>query len=151
MFPERGRGRTTEQREQWQIQRLLRALLHSGALCGPVHLEKGGSPDFVLTTCGRSRGIEATEAVNPDYVRATMHPNARDEDSLVDPSLIQSEEQSIVRSRRLLMRLVELNSPGMAGRETASKGNPRRPYQTWSTGRASSCEHATTASTTTAC
>ena len=55
----------------------------------PVQLEKGESPDFVLATCGRSVGVEATEAINPDYVRATMYPNARDEDSLVDPVPVQ--------------------------------------------------------------
>ena len=32
-------------------------------------------------------GIEATEVINRDYVAATMHPNVRNQDSVVDPSL----------------------------------------------------------------
>ena len=32
-------------------------------------------------------GLETTEAINRDYVRAQMHPAAREEGSLVDPSL----------------------------------------------------------------
>ncbi len=85
--PARGQGRTTDHCEQWQIQHLLQALLEAGQLHPPVALRKGESPDFLLETSTRCIGIENTEAINPDYARATVHPNAREGGSVVDPSL----------------------------------------------------------------
>ena len=85
--PPRDQGRTTDDCEQWQIQRLLQALFLADRLQLPVQLSKGESPDFLLSAGAHDMGIETTEAVNPDYVRATMHPKARIPGSLVDPSL----------------------------------------------------------------
>lgn len=85
--PPRGPGRTTDDCEQWQIHRLLSALLQAGELHLPVTLTKRERPDFVLKTARVTVGIEATEAINPDYVQAIMHPNARQPSSVVDPSL----------------------------------------------------------------
>ena len=85
--PPRDQGRTTEDCEQWQIERLLQALLQAGELPLPVSLTKRERPDFLLTAGTHSVGIEPTEAINRDYVAATMHPNARQSGSLVDPSL----------------------------------------------------------------
>ena len=88
--PQRGQGRTSKDCEQWQIQRLLRALFQARELHPPVRLIKRESPDFLLTTATHCVGIETTEAINPDYVRATMHRNGRVQDSVVDPSLYPS-------------------------------------------------------------
>lgn len=85
--PPRGEGRTTADCEQWQIHRLLQALFVTGKLQPPVALRKGESPDFLLNHATELVGIETTEAINPDYVRATMHPNARNRGSVIDPSL----------------------------------------------------------------
>ena len=85
--PERDAGRTSAHCEQWQIQRLLQTLLRAGELHPPVRLMKRESPDFLLSTATHSEGIEATEAINRDYVAAVMHPNARRQNSVVDPSL----------------------------------------------------------------
>ena len=62
-------------------------MLAKGELHPPVRLCKGESPDFLLKNATQLVGIEATEAINPDYVRATRHPNARNRDSVIDPSL----------------------------------------------------------------
>ena len=85
--PPRDQGRTTGDCEQWQIERLLQALLQADELPLPVSLTKRERPDFLLTAGTHSVGIEATEAINRDYAAATMHPNARQPGSLVDPSL----------------------------------------------------------------
>jgi len=86
--PPRGPERTKASREQWQIHHLLRALAAVGdELHLPLHLWRRESPDFVLRTRTRRIGIENTETVNRDFVRATMHPNARQDGSVVDPSL----------------------------------------------------------------
>lgn len=85
--PPRDKGRTTDHCEQWQIQRLLEALFRVGQLHAPVSLIKRERPDFLLKTATLTEGIEATEAINRDRVAATMHPNARQPGSIVDPSL----------------------------------------------------------------
>ena len=85
--PPRDQGRTTDDCEQWQIQRLLQALFQADQLQLPVQLSKGESPDFLLSAGADRMGIETTEAINPDYVRAAMHPKARIPGSVVDPSL----------------------------------------------------------------
>ena len=85
--PPRGQGRTTDHCEQWQIQRLLETLFRAGELDAPVTLMKRESPDFLLKTQKLAVGIEATQAINDDYVRALMHPNAQRQGSVVDPSL----------------------------------------------------------------
>ena len=87
--PLRGRGRTSDDCEQWQIQRLLQTLFRAGELQPPVSLTKRQSPDFLLTTTTHAVGIEATEAINPDYVAATMHPHASNPKSVVDPSMFK--------------------------------------------------------------
>ena len=48
--------------------------------------------------------LETTEAINRDYVRAQMHPAAREEGSLVDPSTVQVGHRGDVQSRRFAKR-----------------------------------------------
>ena len=86
--PLRGQGRTSDDCEQWQVQRLLQTLFRTGELQSPVSLTKRESPDFLLTTT-HAMGIEATEAINPDYIAATMHPHASNPKSVVDPSMFK--------------------------------------------------------------
>ena len=100
--PPRDQGRTPKDCEQWQIQRLLEAFFLAGELHPPMRLMKRERPDFLLTTATHDMGIEATEAINPDFAKATTHPNARSPDSVVDPSLYKwgtepRERQQIAR------------------------------------------------------
>ena len=74
-------------REQWQIERLLRALYCKCQLVVPVQLRKREKPDFLLEAGNLRIGIETTEAINPDYVRAQVHPAAQKDGAVVDPSL----------------------------------------------------------------
>ena len=77
----------TSEREQWQIERLLRALYCKRQLVVPVQLRKREKPDFLLEATNLRIGIETTEAINPDYVRAQVHPAAQNDGAVVDPSL----------------------------------------------------------------
>ena len=85
--PPRDQGRTSDHCEQWQILHLMQALRCAGELRPPVRLSKRESPDFLLQTDAGAIGIETTEAVNPDYVRAQMHPASQAHGSVIDPSL----------------------------------------------------------------
>ena len=117
--PPRDQGRTTDDCEQWQIQRLLQALFLADQLQLPVQLSKGESPDFLLSAGAHDMGIETTEAVNPDYVRATMHLKARIPRSLVDPSLYKWGAEGRPR-QKLPRRPAGLDRPEMVGLGTAS-------------------------------
>ena len=114
--PPRGPERTTAACEQWQIHHLLRALQAAGhELQLPLQLWKRESPDFCLQTGTRNIGIENTEAINSDYVRATMHPNARQDGSVIDPSWYKWGTEG--RSRRQIAREAaskRLSGPGWA-------------------------------------
>ena len=85
--PPRAQGPATDAREQWQMHQLLRALLAARQLITPVRLYKREAPDFVLQNRNIRIGVEITEAINPDYVQAQMHPAAQRDDAVVDPSL----------------------------------------------------------------
>ena len=85
--PPRAQDPATEAREQWQMHHLLRALLAVRQLSLPVRLYKREAPDFVLQIGNKRIGVEATEAINPDYVQAQVHPIAQGDDTVVDPSL----------------------------------------------------------------
>ena len=52
-----------------------------------MRIHRGESPDFVLETASLRIGIEATEAINPDYVRAQMDDAAKEDGTVIDPSL----------------------------------------------------------------
>ena len=85
--PPRAQDPTTDDCEQWQMQHLLRALCCASQLPLPVRLYKREAPDFVLETGNLRIGVETTEAINSDYVRAQMHPAAQEDGVVVDPSL----------------------------------------------------------------
>ncbi|MGU5686626.1 hypothetical protein ACV1DN_20845 [Aeromonas allosaccharophila] len=87
--PPRGKGRTTDHCERWQIHALLVGLKKGGYLRFPVTLKKRERPDFQLISGAVSLGIEAIEAINPDYARAQTLSEAKDEHSVIDPSLFK--------------------------------------------------------------
>ena len=97
--PPRAQGPATDAREQWQMHQLLRALLAARQLITPVRLYKREAPDFVLQNRNIRIGVEITEAINPDYVQAQMHPAAQRDDAVVDPSLYKWGTQGRPRSQ----------------------------------------------------
>ena len=114
--PPRDEGRTTDHCEQWQIQRLLQTLFRADELSLPVSLTKRESPDFRLTTATHVLGIEATEAINGDYVAALMHPNARNPNSVVDPSRFKwGTERRTRKQIRDEAAQTQLTGPGWGG------------------------------------
>ena len=114
--PPRDEGRTTDDCEQWQMQRLLQTLFRAGELDLPVSLTKRESPDFLLITATDALGIEATEAINRDYVAALMHPNAQNPNSVVDPSRFKWGTEGRTRKQiRNEAAQTELTGPGWGG------------------------------------
>ncbi|WP_439827928.1 hypothetical protein [Aeromonas enteropelogenes] len=89
IVPPRGRERTTDLCERWQIHALLAALHNFGYFRFPFSLTKRERPDFKITSGPISIGIEAIEAINPDYARAQTLPEAKEEDSILDPSFFK--------------------------------------------------------------
>lgn len=85
----RGKGRTTEQCEQWQIHHMLFVLNNAGLLNLPFKLTKRERPDFCIQNGNVSQGIEATEIINQEYARTITLPEARQAGSVVDPSLFK--------------------------------------------------------------
>lgn len=85
--PPRAQSSANDEREQWQAQHLLLALFSAHQLPPPVRLHKRDAPDFLLEIKNMRIGVETTEAINRDYVRAQMHPAAQQEGAVVDPSL----------------------------------------------------------------
>ena len=97
--PPRVRDTATEAREHAQMYHLLRALLASRQLVLPVRLCKREAPDFLLQTGDIRIGVETTEAINPDYVRAQVHPAAQGEHAVVDASLYKWGTQGRPKSQ----------------------------------------------------
>ena len=97
--PPRAQDPATDPREQWQMHHLLRALLATRQLVLPVRLHKREAPDFVLQTGDMRIGVETTEAINPDYVQAQVHPAAQGNDAVVDPSLYKWGTQGRPKSQ----------------------------------------------------
>lgn len=86
VVPPRGKLRTTELCEQWQIHHYLLALLQLSELKIPFELKKRERPDFEVVNGTTTIGIEATEIINPDYARAITLPEAKSDVSVIDPS-----------------------------------------------------------------
>ena len=107
--PPRVQDTATEAREHAQMYHLLRALLASRQLVLPVRLCKREAPDFLLQTGVIRIGVETTEAINPDYVRAQVHPAAQGDHAVVDASLYkwgtQGRPKSQIREEAGLTRL----------------------------------------------
>ena len=97
--PPRAQNPATDAREQWQMHHLLRALLAARQLSAPVRLYKRETPDFVLQNGNLRIGIETIEAINPDYVKAQVHPAAQRDGAVVDPSLYKWGTQGRSRSQ----------------------------------------------------
>lgn len=95
----RKQGAGPEAPERLQLHYLLQALLATRQLALPVRLYKREAPDFSLHTGNMRIGVEVTEAVNPDYVRAQMHPLAQQDDAVVDASLYKWGTQGRSRSQ----------------------------------------------------
>ena len=85
--PPRERSPATDERKQWQIHHLLLALFCARQLAPPVRLHKRDTPDFLLEIGNLRIGIETTEAINRDYVRAQMHLAAQEDGAIIDPSM----------------------------------------------------------------
>lgn len=85
----RGKGRTTDQCEQWQIHHMLLGLNKAGLLSLPFELTKRERPDFFVQNGSVSQGIEATEIINPEYARTITLPESKGAKSVVDPSLFK--------------------------------------------------------------
>jgi hypothetical protein len=107
--PCRTDGRETEHCERWSICRLLATLANHNRLDFPMELLKRERPDFLLKTGGRHIGVEVTEAINPDYAKATTLPEANLAGGIIDPSLFKwgtpprplNDLRSIVSQRKL--------------------------------------------------
>ncbi|KOO59219.1 hypothetical protein WH43_04345 [Rheinheimera sp. KL1] len=85
----RGKGRTKDQCEQWQIHHMLLGFNKAGLLSLPLELKKRERPDFFVQNGLVSQGIELTEIINQDYARAISLPEAKGEQSVVDPALFK--------------------------------------------------------------
>lgn len=111
-------GRTTEHCERWNICHLLASISKEYASEFPIELVKRERPDFRLTTSRSAIGIEITEAIQPDYARARVLPEAMTDDSVIDPSLFKwgSPKKSLQELRKIVSKK-ELTGPGWEGDE----------------------------------
>jgi hypothetical protein len=112
----RGEGRTTDQCELWQLNKLLLVLNSHNRLLFPLSVEKRESPDFHIKQASTSYGIEATEIINPDYARTVTLPEAKHQESVIDPSLFKSGDtgKDLEHLRKLASKK-QLTGPGWAG------------------------------------
>jgi hypothetical protein len=111
-------GRTTEHCERWSICRLLATITKHKALSFPIKLEKRERPDFYLDAGQKHIGIEFTEAIQPDYARARVLPEARSDSSIIDPSLFKwgAPKKSLAELRSIASE-TKLTGPGWDGNE----------------------------------
>ena len=111
-------GRTTEHCEKWSICRLLSTLTKYQGLEFPIKLTKRERPDFCLHTGQRQIGIEFTEAIQADYARARVLPEANSDESIIDPSLFKwgVPKKSLAELRSIASK-TKLTGPGWIGNE----------------------------------
>jgi len=111
-------GRTTEHCEKWSICRLLATLIKYHSFEFPIKLTKGERPDFCLHSAQKRIGIEFTEAIQPDYARARVLPEAKSDESIIDPSLFKwgTQKKSLAELRSIASR-TKLTGPGWNGNE----------------------------------
>ena len=83
----RGRGRTTEQTENWASTRLLPTLAKISIIEFPACVTRQDRPDLRIKTPSRSIGIELTEVVPPAYAQAVAERNKHYPDATVDRSI----------------------------------------------------------------
>lgn len=109
-------GRTTEHCEKWSICRLLTTLIKYQSLEFPIEVTKRERPDFCLHTGHKKIGIEFTEAIQPDYARARVLPEAKSDESIIDPSLFKwgAQKKSLAELRSIASE-TKLTGPGWNG------------------------------------
>ena len=111
-------GRTTEDCERWSICRLLATVSLKRDFEFPIELIKRERPDFCLQVGPKKIGIEVTEAIQPDYARARVLPEARLDESILDPSLFKwgAPKRSLGELRSIASEK-KLTGPGWEGDE----------------------------------
>lgn len=83
-------GRTSEQTEFYSICRALSTLKSTSHLSYPLKLLKSERPDFVIHFNGvPAIGVEVTEVVDEDFVKAETLPESSKDDSVLDRSLFR--------------------------------------------------------------
>ena len=111
-------GRTTEHCERWSICRLLATISLNQDFEFPIELIKRERPDFYLHIGPKKIGIEVTEAIQPDYARARVLPEAELDESILDPSLFKwgAPKRSLEELRSVASEK-KLTGPGWEGDE----------------------------------
>ena len=111
-------GSTTEQREKWSICRLLSTLTKYQGFEFPIKVTKRERPDFCLHTGQKQIGIELTEAIQLDYARTSVLPEANSDESIIDPSLFKwgVPKKSLAELRSIASK-TKLTGPGWKGNE----------------------------------
>ena len=111
-------GSTTEQREKWSICRLLATLTKYQALEFPIKVTKRERPDFCLHNGQKQIGIELTEAIQLDYARTSVLPEAKSDESIIDPSLFKwGAPKKTLAELRSIASKTKLTGPGWNGDE----------------------------------
>ena len=85
----RGEGRTKNQVEKWSFRSLLIALADTHHIKYPVKAIMADKPDMEVILGRDKVGIEITEAVPEDYVRALVIAKRKYPDAIVDRSLFR--------------------------------------------------------------
>lgn len=107
------KGRTTGHCERWSICRLMASITENQRLEFPIKLIKHESPDFFLQTGEKQIGIEITEAIQQDYARARVLPEAKLHESILDPSLFKwGGPKKSLEELRLIASQRRLTGPG---------------------------------------
>lgn len=111
-------GRTKEHCEMWSICRLLATLAKYKYYEFPLQINKRERPDFYLKTGIKNIGIEFTEAIQQDYARVRVLPEANLQGSIIDPSLFKwgSKKKSLSQLRSIASEK-KLMGPGWEGNE----------------------------------
>ncbi|NMR26501.1 hypothetical protein HH219_13325 [Pseudoalteromonas sp. NEC-BIFX-2020_015] len=84
----RGKGRTSEQCEQWVFRESLNLFFCSNEVELPFKVTKREKPDFHVEMAGTNYGVELTEIIHSDHAKAlTLH-----QANVVDPSLFKLKQ-----------------------------------------------------------
>jgi len=101
---------------------LLATLTRHGKIDFPIRLTKRERPDFLLVSGDRHIGIEVTEAINPEYAKATTLPEADIGGATIDPSLFKwgTRPRKLHELRSIVSRK-KLTGPGWEGTSVESE------------------------------
>lgn len=116
--PPINQGRTTEHCERSSICRLLATLIKHQSLEFPIEVMRIERPDFCLHSGKKEIGIEFTEAIQPDFARARVLPEADSDESIIDRSLFKwdASKKSLSELRSIASE-TKLTGPGWEGDE----------------------------------